>query len=774
MVSSVYDPLGFCAPFVLKAKLILQDLCRKQYQWDEPIPPHYLTLWESWLQELPKLENLVIDRCFKPPNFGKVVSSQIHHFADGSQSGYGAVSYLRLQDDEGNVKCSFLMGKSRLSPIKCVTIPRLELSAAVIATRLDQTCRKELTFNIDESKFWTDSTCVLRYIKNLDKRFQTFVANRVATIHELSTPEQWAHIGTELNPADDASRGVPAESLQRWLNGPSFLYQPAEAWPQSPANATREVPEDDLEVKESLIYSVQATNREYPFTEKFKRYSTWLQLQKVIAWVLRYKSQLLAKIKQRRLGTVGEVKVTPLIAPLSVEELECARRAILMHVQRQHFGEELHRLQRGENNSVLQKSNHILKLEPQFKDGLLCVGGRLQQAPISNSARHPTILPKPDHTVDLIIRHYHEVCGHSGLEYTLSLIRQHYWIINPRTAVRQVLNNCVSCRKRQAHAAEQKMASLPSDRVTPMKPPFSYTGVDCFGPIEVKRGRITVKRYGVIFTCLNLRTIHIEVANSLDTDSFINALRRFIARRGSPEEIRSDNGGNFVKGERELREAVEDWNQGQIHEFLLQQQIKWVFNPPTGSHHGGVWERCIRTVRKVLKAVTKLQKMSEESLYTLLCEVEAIVNARPITKMSDDPRDLQPLTPNHLLLLRPGSAAPPGNFNKGDNNNQRRWRQVQYLADVFWHRWLREYLPTLQERQKWHKRQRNFAIGDIVLVLDDKKPRNCWPLGRILEVYPNRHDGLVRSVKVRTSTSVLVRPLDKIVLLLEPTEEEDK
>ena len=213
MVSSVYDPLGFCAPFVLKAKLILQDLCRKKYQWDEPIPPHYLTLWESWLQELPKLENLVIDRCFKPPNFGKVVSSQIHHFADGSQSGYGAVSYLRLQDDEGNVKCSFLMGKSRLSPIKCVTIPRLELSAAVIATRLDQTCRKELTFNIDESKFWTDSTCVLRYIKNLDKRFQTFVANRVATIHELSTPEQWAHIGTELNPADDASRGVPAESL---------------------------------------------------------------------------------------------------------------------------------------------------------------------------------------------------------------------------------------------------------------------------------------------------------------------------------------------------------------------------------------------------------------------------------------------------------------------------------------------------------------------------------------------------------------------------------
>ena len=250
--------------------------------------------------------------------------------------------------------------------------------------------------------------------------------------------------------------------------------------------------------------------------------------------------------------------------------------------------------------------------------------------------------------------------------------------------MRHILNQYVSCRKRRAHAAEQKMASLPADRVTPLKPP--YTGIDCFGPIEVKRGRTTVKRYGVIFTCLNLRAIHLEVANSLDTDSFINALRCFIARRGKPEEMRSDNDGNFMKGKSELREAIEDWNQGQIHE--------WMFNPPTGSHHGGVWERCIRTVRKVLKVVTKLQALSEESLHTLLCEVEAIVNGRPITKLSDDPRDLEPMTTNHLLLLRSGPAVLPGNFNKDDNYSQRKWRQVQYLADVFWHRWIREYLPT--------------------------------------------------------------------------------
>ena len=312
--------------------------------------------------------------------------------------------------------------------------------------------------------------------------------------------------------------------------------------------------------------------------------------------------------------------------------------------------------------------------------------------------------------------------------------------------------------------AQQKMANLPEDPTTPSKPPFTYTGVDCFGPFEVRRGRATVKRYSVLFTCLNIRAIHLEVASSLDTGSFVNALRRFIARRGQPEMIRSDNGGNFVKGEKELREAVKEWNQSQIHDFLLQKNIKWVFNPPTGSHHGGAWERCIRTTRKVIKAVTNEQTLDDEGISTLMCEVEAIVNGRPITKLSDDPRDMEPLTPNHRLLLRAGPTFPPATLSEQDIYG-RRWRQVQYLADVFWRRWIKEYLPSLQQRQKWKKERRNFAVGDIVLVLDDKTPRNSWPLGRILEVYINRNDGLVRSVKLKTGTSELRRPVSKIALL---------
>ena len=214
--------------------------------------------------------------------------------------------------------------------------------------------------------------------------------------------------------------------------------------------------------------------------------------------------------------------------------------------------------------------------------------------------KHPVIIPKDSGISDLIAKHFHHIAGHSGLEYVLSLIREHFWLIGARVILKKMLNNCVSCKKRQASVAEQKMAALPCHRVTPDKPPFTFVGVDCCGAFTTKRGRSLVKRYGVLFTCLSVRAVHIEVAHSLDTRSFMNALRRFIARRGQPEVIRSDNRTNFASAEKEINSAINAWNQEKIHQFVLQQNVKWLFNPPAGSHHGGTWERCTRTARKIL------------------------------------------------------------------------------------------------------------------------------------------------------------------------------
>lgn len=262
------------------------------------------------------------------------------------------------------------------------------------------------------------------------------------------------------------------------------------------------------------------------------------------------------------------------------------------------------------------------------------------------------------------------------------------------------------------------------------------------------------------------RAVHLEVAYSLDTDSCINALRRFVCRRGQVSHLRSDNGTNFIGAERELREALAALNHSKIQRAFLQEGIKWSLNPPTASHHGGVWERIIRMVRRILTSVLHQQTLNDEGFHTVLCEVEAILNDRPITKLSGDPNDLEALTPNHLLTMKRKPVLPPGLFEKTDLYIKRRWRQVQYISDLFWKRWIREYLPLLQERQRWSKERRCLVPGDIVLVADATAPRGSWLLGRVLETYPDRK-GLVRSVRVRTKTSTLDRPVTKLCLLQE-------
>ena len=282
----------------------------------------------------------------------------------------------------------------------------------------------------------------------------------------------------------------------------------------------------------------------------------------------------------------------------------------------------------------------------------------------------------------------------------------------------------------------------------------------------MKQKRSHVKRYEVIFTCLTSRAVHLEVAASLNTDSYINALRRFIARRGQVTKMRSDNGTNFVGAERELKYAISEWNVSQIEDAMLQKNIDWKINPPAGSHHGGVWERIIRSVRRVLNSVLGEQVLDDDGLQTLMCEVESTLNGRPLTRCSDQHEDLEPLTPNHLLLMKRKPNLPPGVFLETDNYCRSRWKQIQYLANLFWKRWTREYLPILQERQKWLDVKRNLKVGDVVLIGNSSAPRNSWPMGIVQETIPDR-EGLVRQVKVKTSTNTLIRPVDKLCLILE-------
>ena len=793
-VSSIYDPLGFAAPFTLTAKKLLQDLCREEkLGWDDELPDPYLKRWEKWRNELPLLERMIVPRCVKPSDFGQVESRQLHIFSDASSVGYGSVVYQRLCDNEGRIHCSFMIGKARLAPIKTVTIPRLELTAATVSVRLGEMMKKELDDKPDTVQYHTDSTTVLRYIGNDQKRFQVFVANRVQLIRNFSDPSQWRYVETKENPADDASRGLDAKTMieqQRWLRGPEFLWQPEKEWPVQPPSFG-ELSTEDPEVKKQVNACATAITDQAPeatVTKLLQHFSDWYRLKKAVAVFLRVKTIL----QERRLKSIEKQhgsfsitndkanKLNEDCSSLTVQELEEAEHAIIRLTQSQNFDNELKSLYQASLNepghertrpkkgkTEITKTSSLYRLDPFVDGGLLRVGGRLNYADIPEESKHPIILPRKSHVTTLIIRHTHEQLGHAGRGHVLARLREKYWIVGANSAVRQYISSCVTCRRTRAPPQDQKMADLPRDRLTPA-PPFTYVGVDFFGPYVAKQGRKESKRYGVMFTCLVSRAVHIEVANSLETDCFLNVLRRFIARRGPVREIRCDNGTNFVGAKRELREVFNEMNPEEITEKLRHQQIDWKFNPPAASHMGGVWERQIRTARRLLDTLLREHgsRLDDESLHTLLCEVESIINSRPLTAISSDANDPIPLSPNQILTMKTSIVLPPpGKFQRNDVYMRRRWRRVQYLCNLFWSRWRREYLPTLQQRPKWNKERRNLSVNDIVLIKDENAARNVWPMGVVTSVERDSKD-LVRSVVLRTAKAELRRPVAKLVLLL--------
>lgn len=745
IVSSIFDPLGFLSPVILTAKFIMQGLCRNKLGWDDEIPIQKKDEWLQWLATLQDLEKITVPRCFKPDY--DISNVQLHIFSDGSEVGYGACAYLRFVDLNGNVNCSFILGKARLAPIKQISIPRLELSGAVLGCRLYEIIRDELEIELDDVVFWTDSTIVLGYINNEKKRFKTFVGNRVSIIHELTTNNQWRHVDSKSNPADVASRGAYAYDRKRidmWLGGPEFLLQPTSEWPKLDIQSS--IADDDVEVKRETTNNATSIQ---PIKDIFKYFSSWTKLQRAVAWLTRFKDFCRRRYLKHTINLrVGDLMKT---------EIENAQRDIFRRIQTNVFTNEQEKLMK---KKPVNKDSRLASLNPTIYDGLIRTNGRLNLP----AEKCPIILPNGDHVTELIIKDTHEENGHVGTCQVVAILRQKFWILKCQNTVRNILKRCVKCKRYQGTPCTQMMAPVLDEQKTPDKPPFTFVGVDYFGPMNIKSGRSVLKRYGCIFTCLTTRAVHLEITHSLTTDSFIAAFKRFTSRRGTPEKIFSDNGTNLVSGEQELRKTLMEWTQSMISKYMTMNGIEWNFNPPYSSHRGGLWERMIRSVRKIFKSLVNEQLLNDEQLLTFMAETERIINDRPITQISDDPKDLAALTPSMLLLMKNNSSCPGLITTKTDIYAKRWWRQVQYLADVFWRRWIKEYLPTLQKREKWTRKTRNIQNDDIVLIADDRVPRGQWPMGRILEVTTGR-DGLARSCVVRTKDSIVKRPITKLCVL---------
>ena len=746
-LSSIFDPLGLTSPFILQARFIMQDLCRKKVEWDEEIPETEAVRWRNWLSALPDIAQVSMPRCVRPS--AQPQQWQLHHFCDASTQAYGVATYLLMKEEDNSVTTELMMAKARLAPIKVVSIPRLELLACTLAARQDDMMRRELSsrLTLKPSQLWTDSTIALQYIYGEDKRFHTFVANRLEVIRGHTEPAQWHHVESSQNPADDCSRGLQPHQLmtERWRHGPMFLRSnPTLEWPEF---KTRTVNDNDPEVmKEKSVAAVQVESSN-PIRTLIEHYSDWIKAKRGVAWVrLCYK--VMAKQSQPKLH-------------LEAEDIKGAEYLILRQAQLEVYKAELVEVDR---NSKVSKNSTLFKLCPVLTHNLLSIGGRLDKAPMSERERHPIIVPGRHPIATLLIRHVHQKLGHAGREHVLAELRARYWIVGGRQAVRRELAQCVTCKRREAPVVTQQMADLPEDRVSPGGHPFQRTGVDLFGPFKVKCRRATAIRYACLFTCLATRAIHIEVVHNLTADSFLQALQRLTARRGKVEVLRSDNGRNFVRAEKEIQANLRAWsNTTRVNKRLADLEIKWIFNPPYASSHGGVWERQIRSVRRVLAGVCQEQPLTDEGLLTLLCTAESIVNSRPITTVSTDSKDYEPLTPNHLLIPQVKMHGGEHFYepNTEGKLSRQQVQQVNYLADLFWRRWLKEYLPELQRRSKWTTKTRNLSRGDLVLVVEPNAPRSLWRMGRIVE---NINEDK-RSARVRTAGGEIVRPIQKLCLL---------
>ncbi|XP_054289554.1 uncharacterized protein LOC129004885 [Macrosteles quadrilineatus] len=630
-----------------------------------------------------------------------------------------------------------------------MSIPRLELTAATLLVKLVKYVRKMLNLESTQAWLWTDSMVSLSWITNQPSKWKDFVRNRVSVIQETEPLAKWRYVAGNENPADCASRGVTAKILSNhklWWTGPPWLNKDVYEWPSTtfdPAQAAK----SELRIPQSTCHILNFE----PEPEMLERFSTLSKLLRVTAWCQKF----IAKTKQS-IPTNCQSFLTP-------QDLNSSLLLWVKLIQKHAFKNELARLQ---NNRPLEKSN-LISLNP-FVDntGLMRVGGRLEQSSLEYDSKHPYILPKNSKFSKLVIDDAHLRTLHSGTRCTLATVRQKFWVVGGRPIVKRELLKCVTCARYRSQRAQQLMGQLPPTRTSPSRP-FLHSGVDYAGPFVIKtwhgKRAKTYKGYIAVFICSATSAIHLELVSNYSAEAFIAAYKRFTSRRGICATLTSDCGTTFVGADKELKRLFSSSSaeSGQLKSLLANDGTEWKFNPPAAPHFGGHWEAGVKSVKYHLKRVMKTHLLTYEEFSTVLVQIEAVLNSRPLCQLTEDPDDLAILTPAHFLVGESLTTIPEPNQENQPTSRLTRWKLTRQMLESFWKKWSREYLQQLQAIYKWRFPSCSIKLGSVVLVVDEQLPPSKWPLARVTELHPGR-DGLTRVATLRTSSTSLKRPIVKL------------
>ncbi|XP_049884837.1 uncharacterized protein LOC126379881 isoform X3 [Pectinophora gossypiella] len=740
----IFDPLGLLSLCTIKPKILMQRLWASKIEWDSVVPSDIQRSWKRFIDNLSFISHITI-----PRNVIRdlPVSVELHAFSDASQAAYGACIYVKSIDQAGNTSILLYCAKARVAPSKAaLTIPRLELCGALLAARLLCAVKSALRRQISKSYLWTDSSVVLGWIATEPSRLKVWVSNRVRQVQEMTSTSSWRYVPTAHNPADLASRGVDPHQVQDstlWWQGPSFLSRPESEWPTLYSHKCDNLPE--LKVHTTLVTdSIKASI-------DISRYSKLQFLQRVIAYIYRF----IHNCKNPHDKHTGS---------LTVDELEGAFTCLVRMSQQDSFPHELQTLQRQDN---LKLKSSIVSLNP-FLDsqGLLRVGGRLCNSQYEYEKKHPVLLHAKHHLTKLLFTQEHHRLLHAGPQLLLASIRERIWPLGGRELARRTARSCIKCRRISAQPLHNIMGNLPAQRITPDYP-FSTVAVDFAGPFMITdrkgRGCKITKAYLCLFICFRSKCVHLEAVSELSRDAFMLTLRRFIARRGKPNDIFCDNGRNFVATARELGTFLSN-NSDLIAHDASTHNINFHFSPAYAPNFNGLAEAGIKSAKFHLKRILGNSHLTFEEMSTLFAQVESILNSRPLCPLSSSPNDYTPLTPGHFLIGRPLMSLLSPSLEDENASRLNRYQRIEQAREHFWRRWQSEYISELQQRLKWRIRCRDLRPGDLVLIKEDNTSPLQWRLGRVQQLFPGA-DGIPRVADVATARGIVRRALSKICLL---------
>ena len=734
-LAGVFDPLGLISPLQVGVKVLFQQLCKEKVGWDDEIETIFKIRWHNWIEGMKKVRSISVDRFVlrKVEQGEKDYRCTLHGFCDASKDAYCAAIYVVFENGMDK-QVSLLTSKIRVSPLKTMTIPRLELMGARILASLMSTVKGAIKNHIviTECFYWTDSLTVMYWLQNKGE-WKQFVRSRVSEILTSSHKKQWRHCPGSKNPADIGSRGMGAGQLkdnELWWEGPHFLKQSPSEWPSVPGHL--QVADENVE-RERKATSLAVCGKEAQNVAKLiniNAYSNRLKLLRVTAYVLRFLRNL--RTKGRKGGGV--------IQGLSKEEISHAETLWFQSIQAE--------MKQQDNYKQLARELGVFE-----RDGMLRVKGRLSRSDLLYESVYPLLLPRNHKFTEMVVVEGHKNVHHSGVGATLGEVRLRYWIPRGKQYVKAIINKCVRCTREKGTPYDTPVpAELPEFRVREA-PPFYNVGVDFAGPLLIKSDQGMIKSYIALFTCAVTRAVHLELVSDMGAQSFLNCFRRFTARRGTPAIVISDNAQTFKTTGMNLKEL---YNHPEVRAELDRKGVEWVLEwkyiLERAPNWGGFYERLIGMTKRCLKRVLGNARLSYDELHTILVEIEGTLNARPLSYVEGEPYDI--LTPSHLLFGRNIRSLPDIPLEDECYMQKDLGKRYKYLTERlahFWIRWKKEYLLNLREQHRNLKgRGKKFvAIGDVVLLGDEShKKRNEWKLGVVQDLIIGK-DGEARGASVR-------------------------